>query len=83
MILTDILVVLLCCVVVGKRASVALNKCGVLLKKHQGCINVFFSGDSMIWKARNFGDNDLYQNAQKIKMPACETLQNLKNRGSL
>ncbi|KAJ8982147.1 hypothetical protein NQ317_011293 [Molorchus minor] len=37
--------------------------------------------DSMIWKARNFGDKDLFQQAQNIKMPSCEQIQNLRNHG--
>lgn len=37
--------------------------------------------DAMIWKARNFGDRELFQNAQNIKMPSCEQLQNLRNHG--
>ncbi|KAJ8939532.1 hypothetical protein NQ314_011099 [Rhamnusium bicolor] len=37
--------------------------------------------DSMIWKARNFGDRELFQTAQNIKMPSCEQLQNLRNHG--
>ncbi|RZC40128.1 dnaJ -like protein subfamily B member 14 [Asbolus verrucosus] len=37
--------------------------------------------DSMIWKARNFGDRELFQAAQNIKMPACDKLQSLKNYG--
>lgn len=31
----------------------------------------------MIWKARNFGDRELFQAAQNIKMPACEKLKSL------
>ncbi|EFA01075.2 dnaJ homolog subfamily B member 14 [Tribolium castaneum] len=34
--------------------------------------------DSMIWKARNFGDKELFQAAQNIKTPACEKLQTLR-----
>lgn len=37
--------------------------------------------DSMIWKARNFGDRELFQTAQNIKTPSCELLQNLRNQG--
>jgi len=37
--------------------------------------------DSMIWKARNFGDRDLYQTAQNIRMPSCEKLQQIRNHG--
>jgi len=38
--------------------------------------------DSMMWKARNFGDRDLFQSAQNIKTPSCEKLQNLRNHGA-
>ncbi|KAF5294450.1 hypothetical protein FQR65_LT01576 [Abscondita terminalis] len=37
--------------------------------------------DTMLWKARNFGDRDLFQSAQNIKTPSCEKLQNLRNHG--
>ncbi|XP_052865130.1 dnaJ homolog subfamily B member 14 [Anopheles cruzii] len=35
--------------------------------------------DTMLTKARNFGDRDLYQKAQNINTPSCEKLQNLHN----
>ncbi|GBP63666.1 DnaJ homolog subfamily B member 12 [Eumeta japonica] len=31
--------------------------------------------DSMMWKARNFGDNRQYQEAQRLKTPSCDKLQ--------
>lgn len=34
--------------------------------------------DSMTWKAKNFGDKQQFQAAQSMKMPSCETLQNLQ-----
>ncbi|XP_014371160.2 dnaJ homolog subfamily B member 14 [Papilio machaon] len=34
--------------------------------------------DSMTWKARNFGDTRQYQEAQKLRTPSCEKLQNLQ-----
>lgn len=37
--------------------------------------------DSMMWKARNFGDQELWQTAQNIKTPSCDALHNLRNRG--
>ncbi|KAJ8951632.1 hypothetical protein NQ318_012302 [Aromia moschata] len=37
--------------------------------------------ESMIWKARNFGDRELFQNAQNIKTPSCEQLGNLRHHG--
>ncbi|CAB3362611.1 Hypothetical predicted protein [Cloeon dipterum] len=33
--------------------------------------------ESMLWKARNFGDHQLFQKAQNIRTPSCETLQQL------
>ncbi|XP_049863843.1 dnaJ homolog subfamily B member 12 isoform X2 [Schistocerca gregaria] len=33
--------------------------------------------DTMIWKARNFGDRDLFHRAQNIPMPHCNKLQEL------
>lgn len=42
---------------------------------------LFFSGDSMIWKARNFGDRELFQSAQNIKTPSCDQLHTVRNHG--
>nr|CAD7200562.1 unnamed protein product [Timema douglasi] len=35
--------------------------------------------ETMLWKARNFGDRDLYQKAQNIRMPSCDTLHELQS----
>uniref|UniRef100_A0A182QNI2 J domain-containing protein n=1 Tax=Anopheles farauti TaxID=69004 RepID=A0A182QNI2_9DIPT len=35
--------------------------------------------DTMLMKARNFGDRELYQKAQSIHTPSCEKLQSLHN----
>ena len=32
----------------------------------------------MIWKARNFGDQDLYQRARNMEMPSCKKLQDMQ-----
>ncbi|KAF5283146.1 hypothetical protein FQA39_LY17404 [Lamprigera yunnana] len=37
--------------------------------------------DTMMWKARNFGDRELFQSAENIKTPSCEKLQNLRRHG--
>lgn len=34
--------------------------------------------ETMVWKARNFGDRDLFQKAQNIRMPSCDTLVELQ-----
>ncbi|XP_033217175.1 dnaJ homolog subfamily B member 12 isoform X2 [Belonocnema kinseyi] len=34
--------------------------------------------ESMIWKARNFGDQDLYQRARNMEMPSCKKLQEMQ-----
>ncbi|CAK1587976.1 unnamed protein product [Parnassius mnemosyne] len=34
--------------------------------------------DSMAWKARNFGDSKQYADAQRLRTPSCEKLQNLQ-----
>ncbi|XP_050312126.1 dnaJ homolog subfamily B member 12 [Anthonomus grandis grandis] len=39
--------------------------------------------EASIWKARNFGNDDLYHKAQKIKTPSCETLEKIQNYGTL
>ncbi|KAF2887219.1 hypothetical protein ILUMI_18954 [Ignelater luminosus] len=36
--------------------------------------------DSMMWKARGFGDRQMFQQAQEISTPSCEKLQNLSRR---
>ncbi|KAK4872845.1 hypothetical protein RN001_014874 [Aquatica leii] len=37
--------------------------------------------DTMMWKARNFGDRELFQSAQNIKTPSCDKLQSLRSHG--
>ncbi|KAK2152811.1 hypothetical protein LSH36_317g03065 [Paralvinella palmiformis] len=37
--------------------------------------------ESMLWRARNFGDRSLYQKAQDMKTPSCENLQRLYGGG--
>lgn len=34
--------------------------------------------ESMIWKARNFGDQDLYQRARNMEKPSCKRLQEMQ-----
>lgn len=34
-----------------------------------------FKGDSMMSKARSFGDRELYRKAQNINLPSCDNLQ--------
>lgn len=29
----------------------------------------------MMWKARNFGDHDLYMKAKNLEMPSCKKIQ--------
>jgi len=38
--------------------------------------------ETMLWKARNFGDRDLFSKAQGIKTPSCDTLMELSSRGT-
>jgi hypothetical protein len=40
-----------------------------------------FAGETMVWKARNFGDRDLFQKAQNIRMPSCDALRELQAQG--
>ncbi|CAG9761786.1 unnamed protein product [Ceutorhynchus assimilis] len=65
-----------------KRLELSVEEDYVSNLRHQ-CYREKSYRDSMIWKARNFGDDKLYHNAQKIKTPSCETLQNLRNHGNL
>lgn len=65
-----------------KRLELSVEEEYVSNLRHQ-CYREKSYRDSMIWKARNFGDQELFNNAQKIKMPSCEALQNLRNYGSL
>ncbi|KAK0086601.1 hypothetical protein PV325_002910 [Microctonus aethiopoides] len=43
-----------------------------------GCYRERSYRDSMIWKARNFGDNDLFQQAKNIATPSCAKLQEMQ-----
>uniref|UniRef100_A0A8D8Y1Z5 DnaJ homolog subfamily B member 12 n=1 Tax=Cacopsylla melanoneura TaxID=428564 RepID=A0A8D8Y1Z5_9HEMI len=36
--------------------------------------------DTLLWKARNFGDNDLYRQANDLKMPSCDAFRDLSAR---
>lgn len=36
--------------------------------------------DTLLWKARNFGDNDLYRQASELKMPSCDAFRDLSAR---
>lgn len=40
---------------------------------------VYSLGDSMLAKARSFGDRDLFRKAQNINMPSCDNLQKYLN----
>ncbi|KAL3274921.1 hypothetical protein HHI36_019702 [Cryptolaemus montrouzieri] len=37
--------------------------------------------DSMLWKAKNFGDRDLFQSAQNMPLHSCTKLNELRNHG--
>lgn len=64
-----------------KRLELSVEEEYMSNLRHQ-CYREKSYRDSMIWKARNFGDQELYNNAQKIKMPSCEALKNLQNHGT-
>ncbi|XP_030767737.1 dnaJ homolog subfamily B member 12 [Sitophilus oryzae] len=64
-----------------KRLELSVEEEYVSNLRHQ-CYREKSYRDSMIWKARNFGDRDLFDNAQRIKMPSCEKLQELRSHGS-
>lgn len=36
--------------------------------------------DTMLWKARNFGDKDLYNKAQNMRTPSCDAFNELSSR---
>lgn len=40
---------------------------------------IYFLGESMLTKARAFGDRDLFRKAQNINLPSCESLQKYLN----
>lgn len=44
----------------------------------QSCYREKNYRETMIWKARNFGDRDLFHKAQNIRMPSCDTLHDLQ-----
>ncbi|KAG5879173.1 hypothetical protein JTB14_037431 [Gonioctena quinquepunctata] len=62
-----------------KRLEMSVEEDYVQTLKH-ACYREKSYKESMIWKARNFGDQELYHNAQNIKLPSCEQLQNLRGR---
>ncbi|XP_074034972.1 dnaJ homolog subfamily B member 12 [Leptinotarsa decemlineata] len=62
-----------------KRLEMSVEEDYVQTLKH-ACYREKSYKESMIWKARNFGDQELYHNAQNIKLPSCEQLQNLRAR---
>ncbi|XP_056631835.1 dnaJ homolog subfamily B member 12 [Diorhabda carinulata] len=62
-----------------KRLEMSVEEEYIQTLKH-ACYREKSYKESMIWKARNFGDQELYHNAQNLKMPSCEQLQNLRNR---
>lgn len=62
-----------------KRLEMSVEEDYIQTLKH-ACYREKSYKESMIWKARNFGDQELYHNAQNIKMPSCEQLQNLRGR---
>jgi DnaJ family protein B protein 12 len=39
---------------------------------------IFFTGEGMMWKARNFGDQDLFLKAKNLETPSCKKLQDLQ-----
>lgn len=41
---------------------------------------IFFLEEAMIWKARNFGDHDLYMKAKNLEMPSCKKVQEMQDR---
>ncbi|KAL1517924.1 hypothetical protein ABEB36_001623 [Hypothenemus hampei] len=65
-----------------KRLEVTVEEEFISNLRHQ-CYREKSYRDSLIWKSRNFGNNDLYQEAQNMKMPACESLTKLKTHGTL
>ncbi|KAG8228794.1 hypothetical protein J437_LFUL006673 [Ladona fulva] len=45
------------------------------------CIREKSYRESMVWKARSYGDSNMFAKSQKIRMPSCEKLQELHARG--
>lgn len=42
------------------------------------CLNIIlFVGETMIWRARNFRDKALEENAKALKTPSCDALNEL------
>lgn len=41
----------------------------------------FFTEESMLMKARNFGSKDLYRKAQLIETPSCKKFEEFKQNG--
>ncbi|CAL1675949.1 unnamed protein product [Lasius platythorax] len=46
----------------------------------QACAREKNYREAMMWKARNFGDHDLFLKAKNLEMPSCKKLQELQDR---
>lgn len=45
----------------------------------QACYREKNYRDTLLWKARNFGDHNLFQRAQNTRMPSCDALHELQS----
>jgi DnaJ family protein B protein 12 len=59
-----------------RRLEVTVEKEYVANLRHS-CNRETNYRETMVWKARNFGDRDLFQKAQNIRMPSCDALREL------
>ena len=42
-------------------------------------IIIYFSEENMMWRARSFGDSQMFLRAKDLKTSSCDALQNLYN----
>ncbi|XP_023712623.1 dnaJ homolog subfamily B member 12 isoform X2 [Cryptotermes secundus] len=60
-----------------RRLEITVEEEYVTNLRHQ-CYREKNYRETMLWKARNFADRDLFQRAQNIRMPSCDTLHELQ-----
>lgn len=41
------------------------------------CVCLFYTEEGMLYRARYFGDSDLYQRAQRARTPSCAKLSEI------
>lgn len=61
-----------------RRFCYFIKKCLVFKYGFNAVPTFLLSGETLFWKARNFGDRDLFEKAQNMRLSNCEQYQNLQ-----